>query len=108
MQSLFCALTVTKLASDYLLAAYHMFLMFVIHFRKTHHLKQLSVFTLKQEFTKVQNCKCYFGVLASMLVLNQGAVGWRMISEWYGIGLVLGTYSTIKAGLVVVPPPPWC
>ena len=80
--------------------------MFVIHLRKTHHLKQLSVFPLKQEFTKVQNC--YFGVLASMLVLNQGAVGWRMISEWYGIGLVLGAYNTIKAGLVVVPPPPWC
>ena len=40
---LFCTFTVTKLASDYLLAAYHMFLMFVIHFRKTRHLKQLSV-----------------------------------------------------------------
>ena len=42
-KSLFCTFTVTKLAPDYLLEAYHMLLMFVIHFRKTSHLKQLSV-----------------------------------------------------------------
>ena len=84
-KSLFCTFTVTKLASDYLLAAYHMFLMFVIHLRKTRHLKQLSGLSIEVGIYNVAKLQVLlwrlgFQSQGTMLVLNECAVGWITIS----------------------------
>ena len=68
-----------------MLAAYHMFLMFVIHFRKTRHLRQLSGLSIEVGIYNVAKLQVLlwrlgFQSQGTMLVLNECAVGWITIS----------------------------
>ena len=64
---------VTKLPSHYLLVAYRMFWMFVIHFKKTFETTECS-------FHWSRNLQCCKTASATLLVLNECAVGWITIS----------------------------